>query len=471
MLLLLPNQLFEKKYLPKINNILLIEEPVYFGFREKKYNFNKLKLVLHRASMKFYYDYLKKNNYNVKYIEYNNINYKNIFQNNITIFNPYDNFLEKKYKKYNSKINYINNPNFILNEKQIEVYYKKVKGKNIRHSAFYNYVKKNINILTNEKSYDILNRESLPKNIKIPKIPIKKNNKYINEAKKYINKHFSNNYGDVNNFIYPITYNESKKWLNNFIKNKLNNFGKYQDAIDNKNIFLFHSVISPMLNIGLLQPLDVVNKIKEYYDKNKINISDYEGFIRQIIGWREYQRFCYNYYYDKIKHKNIFKNKNKLDKRWYNGTTGIDPVDFFIKEGFKYGYLHHISRLMIIGNIMNLSEINPDEVYKWFMEFSCDSYDWVMIQNVYSMSQWTDNGLTMSKPYISTDNYIMKMGNFKKGNWNKIWKSLFYNFINNNKKIISNTPYKRNLKYYEKLTKKEKEDIKLISNNFIKNNK
>ena len=142
MLLLLPNQLFEKKYLPKINNILLIEEPVYFGFREKKYNFNKLKLVLHRASMKFYYDYLKKNNYNVKYIEYNNINYKNIFQNNITIFNPYDNFLEKKYKKYNSKINYINNPNFILNEKQIEVYYKKVKGKNIRHSAFYNYVKK-----------------------------------------------------------------------------------------------------------------------------------------------------------------------------------------------------------------------------------------------------------------------------------------------------------------------------------------
>jgi len=465
-LILLPNQLFEKKYLPNVDKIYLIEEPIYFGYRKKKMNFNKLKLVLHRASMKYYADHNK----DVEYIEMNKINYKSILKGDITMFRPYDYFLESKYKKYNKNIKYIDNPNFILSEEQIQSYYKKVKGKNIRHSAFYDFVKDEINILKDKKSYDTENRVALPKKIKIPPIPKIKENKHIKEAKTYVDKHFKTNYGDVNDFIYPVTHKDSMKWLDNFINKRFSNFGKYQDAIDSKEPFLFHSVISPMLNIGLLMPSDVIDKVqKAYKQSKKININDFEGFARQVIGWREYQRFCYQFYYKEITTTNIFKNKNKLSKKWYHGTTGLPPVDFAIKTAFKYGYLHHILRLMVMGNIMNLCGLHPDEIYKWFMEFSCDSYDWVMIQNI-RMVTWSDGGLTMSKPYISTDNYIMNMGNFKKGEWNNIWRALFYNFLDKHKKIIQNTPFGRNYVYFKKLSSKEKRDIRKTANKFIKNN-
>ena len=471
MLVILPNQLFDKKYLPNIKKILIIEEPIYFGHREKKMNFNKLKLVLHRSSMKYYFDYLKKNKYNVQYIDINKVNY-NFLKGDITMFHPYDNLLENKYKKYNKNIKYIDNPNFILSEEQVERYYQKNKNKNIRHSGFYNFVKKEIDILKNKKSYDQMNRLPLPKNINIPSLPKTKENKYISEAKNYVNKNFKNNYGDVNDFIYPITHKESKKWLKNFVKKRFQNFGKYQDAIDNKNPFIFHSVISPMVNIGLLMPMEVVDEVTNEYKKNKkININDYEGFIRQIIGWREYQRYCYKYLYNDIKKSNFFKHKNKLNQNWYNGTTGMEPIDFAIKTAFKYGYLHHIMRLMVMGNILNLCQMHPDETYKWFMEFSVDSYDWVMIQNVYSMAMWSDKGLTMSKVYLTTDNYVDKMGNFKKGEWNNIWRALFYNFLDKHKDKIQNTPYGRNYIYFKKLSNSEKQKIKKTANDFIKNNK
>jgi len=461
-LIILPNQLFEKKYLPDTKNIYLIEEPVYFGFREEKLSFNKLKLVLHRASMKYYFDYLKKHKYNVKYISFDNINYKIL--NNCQMFKPYDYFLENKYKKYN--ITYLPNPNFLMTEEQLKKFHKNKTGS--RHSAFYNFVKKELDILADTKSYDKMNRNPLPKNIKIPKLPKLKDSKYVSEAKKYIDKLFPKNYGDTKDFIYPITHESSKKWLNDFVKKRFENFGTYQDAIDNENIFIFHSVISPMLNIGLLSPQDVIDTITKTYKSNKkITINDYEGYIRQVIGWREYQRYCYMYYYKEMTQRNIFKNKKKLSENWYYGTTEIDPIDFAIKSAFKYGYLHHIVRLMVMGNFMNLCGIHPDEVYKWMMEFSCDSYDWVMIQNVYSMATWSDKGLTMSKPYISTSNYIMKMSNFKKGEWNKVWDALFYNFVDKNSSIIEKTPYRNNLNHYKKLSSEKKKEIQTTVNKFL----
>jgi deoxyribodipyrimidine photolyase-related protein len=463
-LIILPNQLFNIKYLPKnIKKIILVEEPIYFGFRETKMNFNKLKLLLHRASMKYYFDYLK-DNLDIK-IEYQNFN-KVKYPKKFITFKPYDYLLEKKLK-----CEYIENPNFILTEKDLEEYGNK---DNYIHYHFYNFVKNKLNILKNIKSYDKENRLSLPNNIKIPntkRINDKTEDKYIKEAKIYINKYFGKNYGNMDNFIFPITHKNSEKWLDNFIKNKLNNFGKYQDSINKDEPFLFHSVISPMLNIGLLNPIEIVDKIKKNYEKGKYDIkkNDFEGFIRQLIGWREYQRLLYKYKYKEMKNSNIFKNNNKLNDKWYKGNTNIPIIDHFIKIAWNYGYLHHIIRLMVISNFMNLCRINPNEVYKWFMEFSCDSYDWVMICNVYSMGLWSDKGIAMTKPYISTDNYIMKMSDFKEGEWNKIWKSLFYNFINNNKKIIKDTVYNRNLRYLiKKLNKKEKSELLKPGKEYLK---
>lgn len=446
-LVILPNQLFEIKYFKNLNikKIIVVEEPIYFGFRKNKLNFNKKKIILHRSSMKYYENYLINMKYNVEYYDYKNINYSKIFNDEVYMFKIYDYEVENKLKKY--KIIFLDSPMFLMSDDKLNEYYKKHKNKNQRMNGFYNFVKTNLNILKNVKSQDKQNREKIPKDLKLPKIPKINNSKYVLDSIKYVNKHFKDNYGDTDNFIYPITHKDSKKWLKSFIQNKLKNYGKYQDSIKINEPFLFHSIISPMINIGLITPKQVIEEIKKY--KDVVPLNSYEGFIRQLIGWREYQRYIYMFFYNDIKNKNVFNNKKKLSKKWYDGDTGILPVDDSIKMGFKYGYLHHILRLMVIGLYMTLSEIHPDEVYKWMMEFSIDSYDWVMFQNI-SMATYRDGGLTMSKPYLATGNYIIKMSDYKKGEWSEKWKALYYHFINKNKLIIKKTYYKSHLKYYKK---------------------
>ena len=441
--IILPINLVNPKLIPNDCDIIIIEEPIYFGYRNKKLNFNKLKLVLHRASMKYYQDLLKSKGFKIKrYIEFKDIikNNKKLNYNflksfdEVHMFDPVDHLVNNLYKKLCKKLIIYESPIFINTNQDLYEYNKlriKKKQKKYYHSSFYAWQKKQLNILTNNKSYDKENRRSLPDNIKIPKIPKgDQDTKYVKEASKYINKYFPNNYGNTKYFMYPITHKTSKKWLQNFINNRLNNFGTYQDAISKYNDFLFHSVLSPMINIGLLSPYLIIKEVcKAYHDKRrKIKINNYEGFIRQIIGWREYQRYLYEYAYKQMISNNFFRNNRKLSKKWYNATTGILPVDHAINNAFKYGYLHHIQRLMIMCNFMNLCEINPHQVYKWFMEFSVDSYDWVMIGNVYSMGMFADGGLTMRKPYISSSIYIMKMSNYDKGIWNNVWDLLYRRF-------------------------------------------
>jgi deoxyribodipyrimidine photolyase-related protein len=333
----------------------------------------------------------------------------------------------------------------------------------------------------------------MPINTKIPSLPtndsknIKMHN-YLNDAIKYIEKYWSDNLQPLyikeekkslspESILFPITHTTAEKWLISFCKNRLSSFGKYEDAIDAipRNI-LFHSAITPMLNIGLLTPEQVVETVTEYYKKhNNVGIANYEGFIRQIIGWREYQRYIYKYAGEKMRGSNYFNNNGKLSNVWYNATTNIKPVDDAIRMAINDGYIHHILRLMVMGNIMNLIGIHPDEVYKWFMEFSLDSYDWVMVGNVYSMALWADGGLTMRKPYISSSAYILKMGNFDKTNlktkklsinnpetndnlpWTTKWDILFHYFINRNSELLNKTYYAGLVKAWNRKNKTDRE--------------
>lgn len=463
MLLILPNQLYEIKYLPNnTKDVIIYEEPVYFGLRKKKLNFNKIKLILHRASMKYYADYLISNGYNVKYIEYKSKSLTFLKKVGFA-FKIYDYEVEDKYKSYD--ISYLDNPGFLMNDKLLEKYYNRHKNKKQRLAGFYTYVKKNMDILVGVKSYDKENQKAIPSNIKLPQEPKPYTNKYIKEAISYVNKHFKKNYGNTENFIYPITHEDSRKWLKDFIHNKLKNFGSYQDAIHKTNYFLFHSIISPMMNIGLLTPKEVIQEVNKA--KESVGMNNYEGFMRQILGWREYQLYHYLYFYDDNK-KNVLNNTNKLNKKWYTGDTGLPMVDDAIHTAFKYGYLHHILRLMVIGNIMNLCMIHPDEMYKWFMEFSVDSYDWLMTQNI-TMISYRDGGVSMSKPYISSDSYIQKMSNYESGEWNEIWKALFYNFLDSKRSIMSKTYYKNNINYFDKQPLEWKNKTRKMANNFINN--
>ena len=361
--------------------------------------------------MKYYENYLNKD-YKIKNINYNKKNKipKTSKISKYYIFDPIDKI------KFKNKIEILESPNFLLTRDLMEEYRKKTKS--FFFHNFYMWAKKKIDIIPNVKSQDKLNRKRFENDIPIPKLP-KVKSKYIQEAIKYIQEQFPKNYGNTNKFNYPISHKDAEKWLNSFIKKKFNHFGPYQDFINKENNTMFHSILSSSINIGLINPPEIIEKIKTL--KSKIKLNSYEGYIRQLF-WREYQRYCY-VYFDFTK-TNYFNNKKKLSKAWYNGTLNIQPIDDCIKKGFDTAYLHHIERLMLMGNFMNISEISAKEGLKWFMEFSIDSYEWVMHQNVYDMVFFVTGGKTMRRPYVSSSNYILKMSNYKRDTWCDQWDVL-----------------------------------------------
>ena len=229
-----------------------------------------------------------------------------------------------------------------------------------------------------------------------------------------------------------------------------------------------HSVLSPYLNLGLITPKEIINTILEANEDKKIPLNSLEGFVRQIIGWREFMRGIYQNYDDKLENTNFFNHQRKLTDDWYNGTTGIDPIDDAIKDVNTYGYAHHIIRLMHLSNIMTLSQLHPKEIYKWFMEMFVDSSDWVMSPNVFGMGTYSDGGIFSTKPYICGSNYIIKMSNYKKGNWSDIVDGLYWSFVHKNKEILSKNPRMGMVMMsYRKLKEDRKDYLLKIANEFI----
>ena len=280
----------------------------------------------------------------------------------------------------------------------------------------------------------------IPKNIEIPTVPSSQNDNEFKSLKLKVHSMFKDHPGSLDHLWMPTNRKESLKWLDLFLENKFSKFGDYEDAIRSENNFLFHSALSPVLNMGLLTPNEVVNKALDFANKNSVPINSLEGFIRQIIGWREFIRGIYHYKGDEEIKSNYWRHDRKLTKDWYEGTTGITPLDDAIKDCLKFGYTHHIPRLMIICNIMNLSKIHPNEIYKWFMEMFVDSSDWVMVPNVYGMGTFADGGIFATKPYSCGSNYMIKMSNYKKDSWCDIVDGLYWKFMNDNISFFKSNP-------------------------------
>lgn len=478
-LILLPNQLFPIKLLSleNINLIYLIEEPRYFT----DYKFHKLKLIYHRASMKKYYDNII-NNINCKYIEYNNVNndlYNLLNKESTIYFNPVDHKLEKKFKTKLSKAKMIDNLNFLLTSNEVKENKSKFyKNNKYNHDMFYKYQREKLHILMKDNkpvggkwSYDTENRKALPDNIKIPTVPKITKDKYYKEALQYIEKNFPNNYGDTDEWCFPIDTKGAIKWLDVFMKKRLNNFGPYEDAVKEDEPFLFHSVLSPMMNIGILPDILVIKRAVKYYDNNTVPIASFEGFIRQVIGWRNY---VYSIYIlePSMYEMNIMKHKKKIDDSYWHGNTNIKPIDSIIKKIIKYSYAHHIERLMYLGNWFLINQKDPKEVHRIFMEWTIDAYDWVMVPNVMGMSQAADGGRMMTRMYFSSSNYINMMSDYKKtknDEWWKIWDAIYYSFIDKHYDLLkSNYATARQTAHWRKKTQKEKLELLEISNKYSK---
>ena len=377
--------------------------------------------------MKFYENYLKSLGMDVIYIDaYQKISdvrnlipyLKGLGIETINYIDVSDNWLEKRLiescTSFNVNIKPLKSPYFLNTNEEIETYFK-TKNRMFQ-TDFYKSerVKRNILLDENKKpvggkwTFDDENRLKYPKNKIPPKIKKLEINKYYQEAISYVEENFKDNYGELNpEIIYPSTFEESKHWLQDFFKHRFYDFGIYEDALVLKEHTLHHSILTPMLNIGLLTPDYIIQETIKFSKNNEIPINSLEGFVRQIVGWREFIKAVYYLKGTEERTKNYWSFTKKIPHSFYDGTTGILPIDETIKKVLTTGYAHHIERLMVLGNFMLLCEFDPDEVYKWFMELFIDAYDWVMVPNVYGMSQFADGGLMATKPYISGSNYLM----------------------------------------------------------------
>lgn len=484
--LIFPNQLFKNNAAIASNrDIYLVEENLFF----KQINFHKHKLILHRSTMKNYANYLQRKKYKVHYIE--SIDEKQDIKKlipflakrnikSIHLVDVIDYLLLKRIKasceKCKLNLTIYPSPSFMNSMEQAAAFFDQ--RKTYFQTDFYTHQRKQRKILLQSDgkpiggkwTYDAENRSKYPKNETPPLVSFPKVNEYIKEAVIYVQKYFPLNYGDIQGpYFFVTNYEQANEWVIDFFKNRFAHFGLYEDAIVTQQDILHHSVISPLLNIGLLEPNDILKQSMQFADKHKIPLNSLEGFIRQILGWREFIRIVYEREGSKQRTTNYWKFKRKIPSSFWTANTGILPIDITIQKILKTGYCHHIERLMVLGNFMLLCEFDPDEVHKWFMEMFIDAYDWVMVPNVYGMTQFADGGLMTTKPYISGSNYLMKMSDYEKGEWQTIWDGLFWRFMHVHRSFFLKNPRLGMLVgTFDKMTEEKRKTHLLNANSYLK---
>jgi deoxyribodipyrimidine photolyase-related protein len=456
--LIFPHQLFQFNPLFSIEGgVYLIEEHLFF----KQYNFHKQKIAFHRATMKYYENYLIEKGFSVNYVQATEqeADIRLLIQHlhslgvrSVAMVDPVDDWLltriRKGCKKFEIDLKVLESPMFLNTGQELKLYFDPTRKK-LFQTDFYKRERINRKILIDgsggpaggQWTFDGENRKKYPKAKPVVKYRFPQIDHYVREGYAYTDQSFAENIGFLNHAVnYPISFEASERWLDQFLENRMAEFGDYEDAIVHREMLLNHSLLTPMLNVGLLTPQQIVDRTLGHSLANGVPLNSLEGFIRQIIGWREFIRGVYISKGREERTRNYWGFTRKIPKSFYDGTTGILPVDETIKKVLKTGYCHHIERLMVLGNFMLLCEFDPDEVYRWFMELFIDAYDWVMVPNVYGMSQFADGGLMSTKPYISGSNYLMKMSDYPKGDWQETWDALFWRFLDQHRAFFLKNP-------------------------------
>jgi deoxyribodipyrimidine photolyase-related protein len=478
--LVFPHQLFEAHpALAKDRPVYLAEDALYFG-NDPIYPiaFHKQKLVLHHASIQAYAEELRTKGYEVIVISHSQ-DYRKDLPKKITELHlayPHDFILEKRVRTFAKQrgiaLHIHPSPAFLSPPAFLEEHISRRKKPFM--ATFYQAQRKRMGILIEpdgnptggQWSFDEDNRKKLPKSYTPPIAPETPQNACVKAAIQHIGKHFPNNPGHTKNFRYPVTRADAKAWLKTFINERFQEFGIYEDAISTEHAFIHHSVLTPMLNIGLLTPQEIVDAALAHQDRVPLN--SLEGFIRQIIGWREFMHGVYLHRGTEIRNLNFFQHTRPVPKSFYDATTGIPPIDRIIRQLQDEAYCHHIERLMILGNFMLLCRFNPHAVYQWFMEFFIDAYDWVMVPNVYGMSQFADGGTFTTKPYISGSNYVLKMSDEAKGPWTEIWDALFWTFVGDHQELFLKNPRSSMMaRNWQKFSDAKKQELYRTAEEFL----
>lgn len=492
--LIFPNQLFEQHPVlrdesPKVSiRVLLIEDSLFFGDSRYSMSFHKQKLAYHRATMDAYQQMLVKQGWTVERITYEDP--KSVLTQlcstlakqgctRVKTAELNDFMLEKRLtiacRKAGLELVEMDGPGFLNIGSENREY--RAARKRWFMADFYQWQRKRLGILMvddkpagGQWSFDEQNRKKLPRKqlCSLPDMPLIRTTSALDTVKKNIEQQFPDNPGLLDQWFFPETHESAKVWLDRFLNDRFENFGAYEDAIVANENWLFHSVLSPMLNTGLLTPHYVLQQALQAAEQYHTPLNSVEGFVRQILGWREFMRATYHDLGVPMRTGNNWNHTRPLPQVFYTARTGIDPVDDVIRRVLKTGYCHHIERLMVLGGFMFLCEISPDHIYRWFMELFIDSYDWVMVPNVYAMSQHADGGTITTKPYFSGSNYIIKMSHYRKGDWSTVWDALFWRWIiKNSGQLTGNPRWAMMVKNAQKMDNKKRDEHMRIAESYL----
>ena len=460
--LIFPHQLFlEHPALREdADHACLIEDALFFGDTHHPANMHQQKLWYHRASMKRHEAMLGQRSVTVEYFEHADApdplracleKLKADEISSVAMTDPHDFLLNKRVRnlcaRLSIELEVLDTPMFLNTPSQNRDY--RDGRKRWFMADFYKHQRRRLQVLMDgddpaggKWSFDEENRKKVPRNLlkEIPELLPATHDEIDLQARTHVLEHYATNPGALDQLIYPTSHEAAEAWLTSFLEHRFSLFGTYEDAMVNGQNWLWHGVLTPMLNTGLLTPQQVMERTLEHAEKNDIPINSVEGFIRQLIGWREFMRATYEDLGTTMRNANHWNHVRSMPACFYNASTGIDPIDDVLGRIQDTGYCHHIERLMVLGGFMFLCEIAPDEIHRWFMEMFVDSYDWVMVPNVYGMSQHADGGLITTKPYFSGSAYIRKMSNHPPGDWTATWDGLYWRWIWNHVDELAGNP-------------------------------
>ena len=448
--LVFPHQLFaDHPAISKGRPVVLIEDPLLFGTDPQwPIRVHRQRLLLHRASMTVYAETLRGKGYTVFHRRHHQASttedhLQALLESGFVSYhlaNPLDHLLEKRLRRFVDRtggvLQILDSPMLLTPASMVEEHF--ATGRKPFMAKFYEHQRRRMGLLLDgdggplggQWSFDADNRKKLPKGISVPAEPFHDSGAEVEQARRELEAEHCPGIGSWEPFGYPIRHEDAERWLQTFLDRRFRDFGAYEDAISTQYRVMWHSVLTPMLNVGLLTPQQVLDRTLERAADGDIPLNSLEGFIRQIVGWREFMAVMYRRHGVVMRNSNFWEFEDRpIPDAFYTGTTGLPPVDDAISHALSSGYCHHIERLMLLGNIMLLCGFHPQRVYQWFMELFVDAYDWVMVPNVFGMSQFADGGLFTTKPYLSGSNYVRKMSDYKKGGWCDVWDGLFWSFI------------------------------------------
>ncbi|MBS42004.1 MAG: cryptochrome/photolyase family protein [Nocardioides sp.] len=472
--LVMPHQLFQTHLdAPDGTTFVMVEHDLLF----RQYRFHVQKLVLHRASMRRFAGRLREAGYDVEVVETDGRTtsraalarvLERLRPTSVRVHDVVDDWLGRDLQAALgdagielTAADVLESPNFLTTRAQLAEALGEGGRRTQRMQHFYAWQRRRLDVLVDADgepvggkwSFDEDNRRKLPRGHEVPQPTWPDRHAEVDEAVAWVRRAFPDNPGDADAFAWPTSHAEAATAYEQFLAERFADFGPYEDALSTEQTWVHHSLLTPPLNIGLISPRTVLRRALEVGEERDVPLNSLEGFVRQVIGWREYMRGVYHLHGRRLRSRNRLEHARPLDPGWWTAETGLAPVDHVVDRVLRHGWAHHIERLMVLGNAMCLTRVDPDAAYEWFMEMFVDAYDWVMVPNVYAMSQFAAGEAVTTKPYVSGSNYLRKMSDYARGlgesgdaedaDWQADWDGLYWTFVRDHHDVFARNPRSR----------------------------